>query len=89
MTKALVGLSETPLIESASNDSDHSMSRKTITLGIRVGDEDIAKIDVIAKAQQIPPERTTVARVALQRGLDVLIAEIRSKVPAKRGSKRP
>jgi hypothetical protein len=64
-------------------------TKRKLTLGIRVGDEEIAKIDEIARAQQIPPERTTVARVALQRGLDVLLAELREpKSPAtKKASK--
>lgn len=66
-----------------------SASKRVLTLGIRVGEEEIAKIDAIAQAQQIPPDRTSVARVALQRGLDDLLAEIQGKTSTRKGTKRP
>ena len=63
--------------------------RTTLMLGIRVGEDEIVKIDAIADRQQIPPDRTTVARVALQRGLDVLLSEGRESRPAlKRKGRR-
>lgn len=65
-----------------------SASKKVLTLGIRVGEEEIAKIDAIAQAQQIPPDRTSVARVALQRGLDNLLAEIQGKTSTRKGTRR-